>query len=66
MWQTDGRTDNPQYSVPCALCLLQLWYAVQLSKLALGTHSKLTVAVVPSLHWWFVLRVLPLALDTTQ
>jgi len=52
--------------VPCDLCLLQLCKAVQLSKVAVGTNSKLTVAVVPLLHWWFVLSALPLAPDTTQ
>jgi len=64
MWQTDGRTDNPQYSVQCAVCLLPLCNAVQLSKVAVGTDSKLTVAVVLLLHWWFVLSALPLQADT--
>jgi hypothetical protein len=64
--QTDGQTDNPQHSVPRSLCLLQLCNAVQLSKVAVGTDSKLTVAVVSLLHWWFVLSALPLAPDTIQ
>jgi len=64
--QTDGQTDNPQHSVPRSLCLLQLCNAVQLSKVAVGTDSKLTVAVVSLLHWWFVLIALPLAPDTIQ
>jgi hypothetical protein len=65
MW-CDRQTDNAQHSVPCALWLLQLCNAVQLSKVAIGTDSKLTVAVVPLLHWWFVFSALPLAPDITQ